>query len=262
MRTWVQAHDNLVYYFPPRYSTSGQLFCVLCNAQVKNELFWTGHVNGKAHKEKLVALKGQQPQAQQQQTSAFKSPSPASDGQPQSTQSHVFKRPAPPQDGESGSGDSRTPGPPAKKPNLAVVPTGSSNDRVKEQRRQEAEAELRRMVLGGSIVKQNVDEHDDDEEMGSGSNDTQQDKQATAQAGQGQAAPPPLPEGFFDDPKEDAKARGLKFRDPQDAEWDRFMKEIATEDVKSSELVGIDQEASAVDRELDQIEEQMAQWQR
>jgi zinc finger protein 830 len=29
-----------------KYNGAGQLFCALCAAPVKNEMFWTGHLNG------------------------------------------------------------------------------------------------------------------------------------------------------------------------------------------------------------------------
>jgi len=31
-----------------KYNAAGQLFCVLCNQSVKNELVWTAHINGSA----------------------------------------------------------------------------------------------------------------------------------------------------------------------------------------------------------------------
>ncbi len=27
-----------------KYNSAGQLFCVLCNIQIKNEMFWTGEL--------------------------------------------------------------------------------------------------------------------------------------------------------------------------------------------------------------------------
>jgi len=71
-----------------------------------------------------------------------------------------------------------------------------------------------------------------------------------------------LPEGFFDDPKMDAKARGLEYRDPEEIEWENFVREIATEEVKSSTMRVEDEEESTITRELDEIEEQMTHWQR
>lgn len=71
-----------------------------------------------------------------------------------------------------------------------------------------------------------------------------------------------LPEGFFDDPKMDAKARGLEYRKPEEIEWENFVREIASEEAKSSSMRVVDEEASTVSRELDEVEEQMMHWQK
>ena len=39
-----------------------------------------------------------------------------------------------------------------------------------------------------------------------------------------------LPEGFFDDPKRDAKARKVEYKDPELQEWEKFQKSIQKED--------------------------------
>ena len=39
-----------------------------------------------------------------------------------------------------------------------------------------------------------------------------------------------LPEGFFDDPKQDAKARKVEYKDPMIEEWEKFQKTIQKED--------------------------------
>ena len=39
-----------------------------------------------------------------------------------------------------------------------------------------------------------------------------------------------LPEGFFDDPKMDAKARKVEYKDPMTEEWEKFQKTIQKED--------------------------------
>ena len=38
-----------------------------------------------------------------------------------------------------------------------------------------------------------------------------------------------LPEGFFDDPKMDARARNVEYKDPMTEEWEKFQKSIAKE---------------------------------
>ncbi|CAL8108744.1 unnamed protein product [Orchesella dallaii] len=193
-----------------KYNSTGQLFCVLCNSQVKNEIFWTGHINGKQHRENVLALKQKPPAA-------------------------GFKRPADP---PARSSDHKPPPQKIQKQEPKEPPP--TPVLIAEQDLAALRNEEDKKLF--TQEPQNVEEEPDD------------------------VTPAPesksLPAGFFDDPKEDAKARGVKFKDPQDEEWDKFVKEIATEDIKSNEIVGIEQEASAVDRELEQIEEQMVHWQR
>eukprot|EP00731_Ephydatia_muelleri_P033566 Em0032g28a len=46
-----------------------------------------------------------------------------------------------------------------------------------------------------------------------------------------------LPEGFFDDPKMDARARNVEYKDPMTEEWEKFQKSIAKETDTSEALV-------------------------
>lgn len=69
--------------------------------------------------------------------------------------------------------------------------------------------------------------------------------------------PETLPEGFFDDPKLDAKARNQEYKDPVEEEWEKFQKEIREADSKSAAIIAEDQEESTNERQIDEIEEQM-----
>lgn len=40
-----------------KYNSAGQLSCIVCNSVVKNELVWTAHINGRQHREKVLSLK-------------------------------------------------------------------------------------------------------------------------------------------------------------------------------------------------------------
>ncbi|KRT80156.1 hypothetical protein AMK59_7576 [Oryctes borbonicus] len=71
-----------------------------------------------------------------------------------------------------------------------------------------------------------------------------------------------LPEGFFDDPKLDAKARNLEYKDPVEEEWERFQREIREADSKSAAIIAEDQEEATNERQLDEIDEQMKNWSR
>jgi len=71
-----------------------------------------------------------------------------------------------------------------------------------------------------------------------------------------------LPEGFFDDPVMDAKVRGVEYKDADEAEWAAFQKEIAVEVAASADLTGKDQMEETVDRQLEEIDDQMRAWSR
>ncbi|KAL5282454.1 ZNF830 family protein [Megaselia abdita] len=72
----------------------------------------------------------------------------------------------------------------------------------------------------------------------------------------------PLPEGFFDDPKKDAKVRNIDYKDPQEKEWLQFQREIKDETSISLEIIAGEVETSTNDRQIQDIDEQMYNWQR
>jgi len=71
-----------------------------------------------------------------------------------------------------------------------------------------------------------------------------------------------LPEGFFDDPIMDAKARGIEYKNPEDEEWEAFKKEIAVEVAVSQDLQAEGELEETTERQLEEIEEQMQAWSR
>lgn len=71
-----------------------------------------------------------------------------------------------------------------------------------------------------------------------------------------------LPEGFFDDPKKDAIVRNIDYKNPQEEEWLKFQKEIKDETSVSLEIIAGEVESSTNEREIQDIDEQMYNWQR
>jgi len=71
-----------------------------------------------------------------------------------------------------------------------------------------------------------------------------------------------VPEGFFDDPVQDAKVRGLEYKDPEEEEWANWTKEIAVELTQSADILAEDQLGETVDRQIEEIDEQMRAWTR
>nr|CAI5865423.1 unnamed protein product [Callosobruchus analis] len=66
-----------------------------------------------------------------------------------------------------------------------------------------------------------------------------------------------LPEGFFDDPKLDAKARHQEYKDPMEEEWEKFIKVIKNADNESNAIIAEDQDEATTERQIDEIDEQM-----
>ncbi|XP_066150998.1 zinc finger protein 830 [Euwallacea fornicatus] len=66
-----------------------------------------------------------------------------------------------------------------------------------------------------------------------------------------------LPEGFFDDPIMDAKARNQEYKDPLEVEWDKFLKEMKVIENESEAIIAEDQDEATNERHIEEIEEQM-----
>lgn len=71
-----------------------------------------------------------------------------------------------------------------------------------------------------------------------------------------------LPEGFFDDPMKDAKARHIEYKDKDEEEWEKFKKEIKEAEVESLTIIHEEQEESTAERQIDEIDAQMKNWSR
>jgi len=71
-----------------------------------------------------------------------------------------------------------------------------------------------------------------------------------------------LPEGFFDDPVMDAKARGIEYKNPEEEEWEAFKKEIAVEVAVSQDIQAEGELEETTERQLEEIEDQMQAWSR
>ena len=72
-----------------------------------------------------------------------------------------------------------------------------------------------------------------------------------------------LPAGFFDDPETDAKMRGVETpADKMDREWETFQKELQHEAVQSEQLIEEEQDTGHLDREIDEIDEQIQYYTR
>lgn len=242
-----------------KYNSLGHLSCVLCNVQVKSELLWPAHVLGKNHKEKVAQLKEAESQPVKPQSQPVKRKT-------QDSEDVVGKKAKSSQGaGQSSSG---LPGDFFEKP--------SDNDSAPKKK-----------STGLSLLAGVYDEDDEEEEAGiadpppgglptdffdssipstpaiahSGSilkadeqEKTPEKKDNTAEA---------LPEGFFDDPVRDAKVRNVDApKDQMDKEWEEFQKEIRQVNTKSDAIVAEDDEEGRLERQIDEIDEQIECYKR
>lgn len=244
-----------------KYNELGQLMCVLCKTIVRSEDVWKVHINAKQHKQNVeLAKKTIGTAAAATSTASAAAPPTAS----------AIKRPmAPPP----------VPEIPAKMPksilknsnNQATVPGGveanaeknvlpdnffdapsiQSNSGGKGSFYETTLTKLTTIKTNLVNIKRNKTEEDE-----TGRNALATDQQQPA------AKDETLPEGFFDDPIKDAKARNLEYKDPVEEEWERFQQEIKAASDFSNAIIAEDQEEAITERQIDEIDEQIRNWNR
>lgn len=247
-----------------KYNSLGHLSCTLCSVQVKSELLWPAHVLGKQHKENVAELKGakSQPVAPQSQPVKRKAPDedvsgkkakPANIAGQSELPGDFFANPSekgPTQksaglsllagvydendeDDDGDAGQAGTTNPTAQAPEATGLPADFFDSSIPS-----APA----ISHSGSILKAEVMEQSTDK------------KENTAEA---------LPEGFFDDPVRDAKVRNVEApKDQMDKEWEEFQKEIRQVNTKSEAIVAEEDEEGRLERQIDEIDEQIECYKR
>ncbi|XP_014205878.1 zinc finger protein 830 [Copidosoma floridanum] len=223
-----------------RYNELDQLVCILCKIQVRNEAVWPVHLNSKSHKENIEMAKKTKLEAAR----PMKPPQPVASNKRPATSQSQHQEPKRVKGILKNSGQP----PPNVKANLpsdffdssSTVSSGSGGGTIvpKDALANGASTTNGRMEVDGS------------EEKTSEVKDAKEDNQSA------------LPEGFFDDPIQDAKARNVEYKNPIEEEWERFQKEIKEETAQSAQIIGDDQEEAATERQLDVIEEQLRNWSR
>lgn len=226
------------------YNNLGQLMCVLCKSVVRSEDVWKVHINTKSHKQNVELAK----------KSASIMPPPSS--KPPAKSATAAKRMAPPP----------VPEVPAKipkgilknsgKPSNTETQTSSTDknalpdnffDNPPQNSTNFYEATLTKTSIKTNLVsiKRNVDSEETNTDAA-----TEPHKDET------------LPEGFFDDPIKDAKARHSEYKDPVEEEWEKFQQEIKAASDFSNAIIAEDQEESITERQIDEIDEQIRNWNR
>lgn len=216
--------SNNVPWLRNTYTESGQLMCILCKSIVRSEAVWPVHLNSKAHKENIEkARKSVNEKESNKQICSTKRPiSPSVENGGSKKVKSILKN----------AGVAKT------VENLPADFFDSSSN----------------TVSASSWVSEKSEIPNVEKAREGGSREAQDAKDEAHAAS--------LPEGFFDDPKMDAKVRNVDYKDPIEEEWDKFQKEIKEEAAQSAQIIADDQEEATTVRQLDEIEEQMRNWTR
>lgn len=211
---------------------NGQLWCSLCNSVVKSEKVWQVHVNAKQHKDNLARAKELKAKIESQN---IKKPDPVDRIQGLKRSIEEMRSEVP------------------EKKIKGILKNSSSTTTV---------------VTSVVVVQETIKEVN--EKQPSKSTSAIPDDFFDSKKQPTSKEPPvekmqiddPLPEGFFDDPVKDAKIRNQEYKDPVEEEWEKFQKEIKEAEAESKTLINEEHEEATVERQLDEIDEQIRNWSR
>ncbi|XP_023018656.2 zinc finger protein 830 [Leptinotarsa decemlineata] len=205
-----------------KYNDQGQLTCILCKSVVRSEAVWTIHINAKQHKQNVEIAK-----KLKERTNNFTTP---------------LKRPL--------------------TPPLPDVPTKKFKSILKNST---SDTSTQSLVGSTNGLEAEENKLPDDFFDSKNSNRTSPFKKKDGNPTESDVVPEnkdPLPEGFFDDPKLDAKARNQEYRDPIEEEWEKFVRAIKDADSESNAIIAEDQTEATTERQIHEIEEQMQNFAR
>lgn len=207
------------------YNDSGQLLCILCESGVRSEAVWNVHINSKKHRENIARVKRKREDALN------------------------FVQPSVPQ--------------PMKRPaqTEVILPSKKLKGILKNSPEPKVPRDF--FDLGNHAAVEEMNQTQNtvmEDEVVADNKDSEPSCQPikTVASFQEEA----LPEGFFDDPLLDAKARNVEYKDPIEEEWEKFQKEMKEENTVSAQIIAEDQEEATAERQIDEIDEQMRNWSR
>ncbi|XP_012681593.2 zinc finger protein 830 [Clupea harengus] len=259
-----------------KYNSLGHLSCVLCNVPVKSEILWQAHILGKQHKDKVAELKGaKQPQVNNQTVL----PSQLKRKAPETNATSGKKRPTDAGSTSSGlppgffDGDKKSTGlgilsgiydddddddDENEDHNNSVAIAGKAEDEKSSSASAAVEG-APNSGLPDDFFDSGIPLAPSVSHSGSISKPDEDDKVSERRENTTEA----LPEGFFDDPVKDAKVRNVDTpKDIMDKEWDEFQKEMRQVNTKSDAIVAEDDEEGRLERQIDEIDEQIECYRR
>ncbi|XP_053658835.1 zinc finger protein 830 [Anopheles marshallii] len=223
-----------------KYNDAGQLMCVLCRSVVRSAVVWKVHLNSKQHKENIELAK------RLKETSAEKKPAA------------LLKR--------SGDAQAGIDSVPVKKIK-GILKNATQSKVIPDELPDEffdSSAANTCSTIHSSIRKDLVNIKLPEKRREQRAESMDLDEATIINVGGSGLVPDEekLPEGFFDDPKMDAKARNQEYKDPDDEEWEKFQKEIKEATNVSMAIISEEQEESTAERQIAEIDEQIRNWSR
>lgn len=220
-----------------------KLMCQLCKKEVRSAAVWKVHINTKQHKENLVLAK----QLKEKLESQNKPPVPTTENRVAS-----LKRSIEVWRSESEAPEKRLKGILKNSSSSSTESPTSSLPQTETPEKPHTNGSSSPVPSTSSIPADFFDSKPKVAEKVAAKQQTD-DKMPTDEA---------LPEGFFDDPMKDAKARNIEYKDPTEEEWDKFQKEIKEAEAQSMTIIHEEQEEATVERQIDEIDAQMRNWSR
>ncbi|XP_050071978.1 zinc finger protein 830 [Anopheles maculipalpis] len=232
-----------------KYNDAGQLMCVLCRSVVRSAAVWKVHLNSKQHKENVELAK------KLKDASVAKSTEPSKLSN--APQSHLKR---------AGTEQTAAESVPVKK--IKGILKNSTKPEVTQNGLPEDFFDNGTGNTANTVVSSirkdlvNIrlpERHREQQHV-----ESMDTEEAAPDAGGSKVLPDEekLPEGFFDDPKMDAKARNQEYKDPNDEEWEKFQKEIKEATNVSMAIISEEQEESTAERQIAEIDEQIRNWSR
>jgi len=218
-----------------KYNSIGQLLCIVCNQVVKSELVWNAHISSKIHADNKNKLK-------MKLVGEMAKPLSNSNKEPVKEKS------------KTNSSSKRSISNVEKSSKIEEVSASNKKQKLTGIIKSTGSIDLNK--INAELNKEETVSTSDPE-----SKKSEQNAEITPVVTELQElAGNPLPEGFFDDPELDAKARGQSRSDNLDAEFEEFKKIIQTEEVKSEFIIEKDDLMSNVDRDIEEVDDLITRW--
>ncbi|KAL3873320.1 hypothetical protein ACJMK2_036452 [Sinanodonta woodiana] len=246
-----------------KYNSLGQLLCNICNTVIKSDLLWTVHIQSKQHKEKLASLKGTATASDQTAsvkrkfsdidvTGSLKRSKDVNDGGKSVS--------GLPSDFFDNSGSKAFTGNLNKAQKLEhcsiLAEYSSSDDEDDNDNENNGNVHNREPPLKGANSNSALPADFFDSGVKpspSSSVDPESNIKKSTMAES-------LPEGFFDDPVMDAKVRKVEYINKQEEEWELFQRAMKEEAHVSEQIVEEEDEQVNINRNIDEIDDQMQRW--